>query len=225
MILDSNISKISGCIFDFDGTIILSEHVHMRAWEDLAKDLQKSLPVNFLEQSVGMSDNQLVKILAKAWENTVSEKDILEKKRYFYMMRCPLEVSTVPGVIAVVDRLHRNGIPLAIATSSARCEVEPVLQRLGLMQKFQGICTVEDVTHPKPHPEIYLCAARRLGLKPEECLAFEDSIAGVTSARAAGCRLVAVETLYNADRLGPALISIKDFLDSNLGLLLRSIEH
>jgi sugar-phosphatase len=82
---------------------------------------------------------------------------------------------------------------------------------------------VEDITHPKPAPEIYICAAKRLDLPPEDCLAFEDSIAGVTSARAAGCGLVTVETLYSAQRLGPAILSIKNFLDKRLMDILQSI--
>jgi HAD superfamily hydrolase (TIGR01509 family) len=223
MSVDSLARKIRGCIFDFDGTIIISEHVHMKAWEDLAQELRRDLPVDFLEKSVGMSDLQLVKILAKFWHNGVPEQEILERKREFYMLRCPTEASVVPGVVAAIEWLFNKSIPVAIATSSSRCEVEPVLRRLGILEKFRGICTVEDITHPKPAPEIYICAAKRLDLPPEDCLAFEDSIAGVTSARAAGCSLVTVETLYSAERLGPARLSIKDFLDKRLMGILQTI--
>ena len=223
MTRDSITRNIRGCIFDFDGTIIISEHVHMKAWEDLAQELRLELPPDFLEQSVGMSDLQLVKILAKFWNYSVPEREILERKRGFYMLRCPKEASVVPGVISVIDWLSSKSIPLAIATSSSRSEVEPVLRRLGIMDNFRGICTVEDITHPKPDAEIYICAARRLDLRPDDCLAFEDSLAGVTSARAAGCGLVTVQTLYSAERLGPAILSIKDFSDEKLMHLLRSI--
>lgn len=223
MTRDSKIRNIRGCIFDFDGTIIVSEHVHMKAWEDLAQELRRELPMDFLEQSVGMSDLQLVKILAKFWDFTVPEQEILERKRSFYMLRCPSEASVVPGVISVIEWLANNSIPMAIATSSSKFEVGPVLRRLDIIDKFRGICTVEDITHPKPDPEIYICAAKRLDFLPEECLAFEDSLAGVTSARAAGCALVTVQTLYSAERLGPAIMSVKDFSDEKLMDLLRSI--
>ena len=223
MNFDGAIDRLRGCIFDFDGTIIVSEHVHMKAWEDLAQDLHRTLPIDFLEQSVGMSDGQLVGILANFWNGALTEREILDRKRDFYMARCPTEASVVPGVIDVINFLIKREIPLAIATSSSRAEVEPVLRRLGITRKFRGICTVEDITHPKPDPEIYICAASRLELRPEECLAFEDSMAGVSSARSAGCTLVTVQTLYSAERLGPALMSIRDFTDEGLKTLLESI--
>lgn len=219
------LKRVRGCIFDFDGTIIISEHVHMKAWEDLAQDLSLELPPDFLEHSVGMSDKQLVKILSGFWNYSLTEQDILERKRKFYMIRCPKEVTVVPGVLGVIDALHEKKVPLAIATSSARCEVEPILKSLGIFRKFEGICTVEDITHPKPDPEIYKCAAQRLGFKPNECLAFEDSIAGVNSARTAGCVLVTIQTLYTADRLGPALLSVKDFHDHSLPVIINAISH
>lgn len=216
---------IRACIFDFDGTIILSEHVHMKAWEDLAQDLSLSLPDGFLEHSVGVSDQQLVKILARSWGHALSESDILKRKREFYLLRCPTEASVVPGVISVIEMLHRIAIPMSIATNSSRCEVDPILSRLDIGKYFKGICTVEDIVHPKPDPEIYICAANRLGLEPGQCLAFEDSIAGVTSARSAGCALVTVQTLYDEIRLGSAIISIKDFTDPRLLGVINSILH
>jgi HAD superfamily hydrolase (TIGR01509 family) len=217
------LKNIKACIFDFDGTIIVSEHVHMKAWEDLAAEENKDLPAGFLEESVGMSDQQLVKILAKAWDYSPNEERILERKRHFYLIRCPHESAVVPGVVEAIKDLVSRRVPVAIATSSTRSEVEPVLIRLGIHNIFQSICTVEDIGHPKPHPEIYQLAAARLGVSPGECLAFEDSIAGVSSARAAGCCLVTMQTLYSEDRLGPALMSVKDFQDKRLMKMMRSI--
>lgn len=222
---DKSLSTIRACIFDFDGTIILSEHVHMKAWEDLAQDLELTLPHGFLEHSVGMSDQQLVKILVRSWGDAQSEKDILMRKRKFYLLRCPTEASVVPGVVAIIEMLHRLSIPMSIATSSSRCEVDPILSKLDITKYFKGICTVEDIVHPKPDPEIYICAANRLDLEPEQCLAFEDSIAGVTSARSAGCALVTVQTLYDEVRLGSAIISIKDFTDPRLLGVINSISR
>jgi beta-phosphoglucomutase-like phosphatase (HAD superfamily) len=79
---------------------------------------------------------------------------------------------------------------------------------------------VDDITHPKPDPEIYLRAAGDLGLTPRDCLAFEDSKAGVESARKAGCALVTLQTLYDAKTLGSALLSAKDFTEPALKDLL-----
>ena len=215
---------IKGFIFDFDGTIILSEHVHMRAWEDLANSVKLRIPDGFLEQSVGMSDHQLIKILCDAWNGQLSEKEILQRKRKFYMQRVPDECKPVEGVVDIIHWLKDKNFPLAIATSSSHEEVEPVLESLRISGHFSAIVTVDDVSRPKPDPEIYRKAAQILGIKPEMCMAFEDSKAGVQSARAAGCILVTLQTLYDEAILGPALISIRDFKDDRLrGLILNLI--
>jgi HAD superfamily hydrolase (TIGR01509 family) len=217
------ITGIRGCVFDFDGTIILSEPVHMRAWEDLAKAESLRLPDDFLAKSVGMSDSQCTSILHAAWHSEMSEIEILERKRFYYMQRCPEECVLVAGVSDTIYSLYDRGIPLALATSSSRDEVHPVLEQWGLLRTFSRLWTVEDVTHPKPDPEIYRSAAGSLGLEPRQCLAFEDSMAGVQSARAAGCQLITLQTLYDAEKLGPAVLSIHDYRDGRLNDVLKSI--
>jgi sugar-phosphatase len=91
------------------------------------------------------------------------------------------------------------------------------------LDKFLKLWTVEDVTHPKPDPEIYRGATASIGLAPGQCVAFEDSMAGVESARSAGCQLVTLQTLYAATKLGPAIMSIHDYHDERLQALLRTI--
>ena len=219
----SNNIDIRGCIFDFDGTIILSEPVHMRAWEDLAKAESRRLPDDFLEGSVGMSDSQCTKILFAAWQGDMPETEILRRKRFYYMQRCPDECLLVSGVADTINSLYDRGVPLALATSSSRSEVMPVLEQWSLLRKFQKLWTVEAVVHPKPDPEIYIGASGSLGLEPRHCLAFEDSLAGVESARQAGCQLITIQTLYSAAKLGPALLSIHDYQDEPLQALLKTI--
>ncbi len=214
---------IKGFIFDFDGTIIVSEDVHMRAWEDLSRQTSLKLPHGFLEMSVGMADHQLVRILFEAWHHELSEMEILNKKKNFYMARVPSECHPVPGVVDVIHRLKDKSFPLAIATSSSREEVAPILKNLNLSGHFSDVITVDDVRSPKPDPEIYRLAASKLGLPPKVCMAFEDSRAGVASARAAGCILVTVQTLYDEKTLGPALRSIRDFTDPDLRIFLDKI--
>lgn len=216
-------NRIKGFIFDFDGTIIVSEEVHMRAWGDLSRHVDMRLPEGFLEQSVGMSDLQLVKILAESWHHKLSEREILEMKRKFYLFRVPDECYPVPGVVDTIHWLKDEQRPLAIATSSSKEEVLPVLRNLGVVGHFTAVVTVDDVTKPKPDPEIYNLASHIMGIAAHECLAFEDSKAGVQSARAAGCSLVTIQTLYDESTLGPALLSVRDFKDERLRALLSVI--
>jgi HAD superfamily hydrolase (TIGR01509 family) len=97
-----------------------------------------------------------------------------------------------PGVVELLDFLRDKRLPLAIATSAARATAERNLGRAGLLGRFDALATRVDVEHPKPAPEIYLEAARRLGVAPERCVAFEDSSIGIVAAHAAGMRAVMV---------------------------------
>lgn len=203
---------IYGCVFDFDGTIILSEHVHMRAWEDLAAETGLVLPANFLAESIGVSDQQLVDKLESAWAHKISGKEIYDRKRKFYLQRSKTECSLVPGVVEAIQKLGAE-VPLAIATSSSMVELQPILEFFKLKSYFESLHTVETVRHPKPDPEIYVNACAAIKQKPQHCLAFEDSFAGSAAARAAGCRLVTLGTLFDPKLLGDAWFSLRDFSD------------
>lgn len=204
--------EIYGCVFDFDGTIVLSEHVHMRAWEDLSAETGIPLPPMFLEESVGVTDHELVVKLADAWIGRISAEEILTRKKQYYLKRSVKECELVPGVSRAIERLHSE-VPLAIATSSSLIEVEPILDFFKLREFFKSIHTVESVRRAKPDPELYLNACASLGFPPVNCLAFEDSFPGSAAARGAGCRLVTLATLYDPALLGDAWFSIRDFED------------
>lgn len=207
--------EIYGAVFDFDGTIVLSEHVHMRAWEDLCAETGLVLPPNFLEESVGVTDMDLVSKLAGAWGGKISDKDILQKKKANYLKRSRTECELIPGVREIIHSFSQT-MPLAIATSSSLVEVESILDFFELRHVFKHIHTVESVKNPKPAPEIYLNACRSIGQLPKHCVAFEDSFPGAAAARAAGCRLVTLATLYEPSLLGDAWFSIRDFHDEKL---------
>lgn len=103
-----------------------------------------------------------------------------------------------PGVVELLDRLDRLGLPRAIATSSARPNVARNLDRFGLAHRFDAILAAGDYAHGKPHPAPYLAAALALRVAPSDCLALEDSHNGVRSAAAAGMMTIMVPDLLEA---------------------------
>ena len=100
-----------------------------------------------------------------------------------------------PGVVELLDFLAGRGLPLAVATSAGRATAEHHLGQAGLLDRFAALATRDDVERAKPHPDIYLEAARRLGVAPERCLAFEDSNIGLEAAHAAGAMAFMVPDL------------------------------
>src|SRR5207237_10895333 len=105
----------------------------------------------------------------------------------------------VPGVATFIDALARAGVPRAVATSASRHDVDRLLGRLHLRERFSVVVAAEDVRFGKPDPEVYLLAAEGLGVPPRACLVFEDSVVGVQAARRAGMRVIGVATAHTED--------------------------
>lgn len=220
--MDSAETQGWGLIFDFDGVVALSEPVHAGAWDDVARHFGRDLPSGFAENGIGTTDQLGALDLARHWGGLVPGESVLEAKRRFYRERARLEADFVPGVVEAL-RYFSGRAPMAVATSSSRGDIEPWFERGGLTPYFSAVLTIESVTEPKPHPEIYLSAAARLGLPPERCIVFEDSVHGARSARAAGARLIGLTTTFEAEALGPLDAHIPDF--SDLPFLLRCLKH
>jgi beta-phosphoglucomutase-like phosphatase (HAD superfamily) len=127
----------------------------------------------------------------------------------------------MPGLHAAIGRLTDAGLPLAVATSGTRAYVEHVLERLGVRGAFKAVVSGEDVVHGKPHPEIYLRAASLLGADPTDCVAIEDTFHGVSAARAAGMRVVAVPNALTATMDFSAADAVVADLDAAAEHILR----
>jgi len=205
-------SVIRGLIFDFDGTTAISEDVHGRAWDDLAAAWDKPLPEDFKQSGIGHTDAELATILSLAWvcENRMAE--ILQQKRIFYQQRAPMQSVLNPGIKELMDHF-KNQYSFALATAASHGDIKPTLDRYGLYPYYQSVVAIEDVEFSKPDPECYLLSAKNLGLKPAECLAFEDTFIGAESARRAGMAVVALTTSYTVERIGPVAGAMKNFTD------------
>lgn len=214
---------IRGVIFDFDGVIAASEPLHGEAWVRLGQVLNKDLPHGFVDKGVGLTDSELAHELADFWQGSPDSAYIFGEKQRLYQEKAHKHCPLIPGIKEALKTLSAR-FPIAIATSSSREDISGIVENNGLANFFKAILTVDDVTKPKPAPEIYQRAAQSLGLMPEHCLAFEDSKAGTTAARAAGCHLVALTTTAPKEKLAPYTDIIPDFthapdLFQRLGIL------
>jgi len=119
----------------------------------------------------------------------------------------------VAGLRRLVHLLGSHGVLLAIATRASRAECEQVLRQIELEEKFKLLLTTEDVRHPKPHPEIYQLALKKLAISAEEALVFEDTPSGIMAAKTAGIPVVGIIGFYEANQLmeSGALACLSDF--------------
>jgi HAD superfamily hydrolase (TIGR01509 family) len=183
---------VEAVIFDMDGTLIDSESVYIAGMQDAARTLDLPLPMALCHAMVGVPSHECNLMLQ---EHYGAGFDLAVFRGHFstsVQRRMSERVPVKPGVVELLDFLRDRGLPLAIATSAGRATAERNLGRAGLLDRFAALATRDDVEHPKPAPDLYLEAAKRLGVAPERCVAFEDSSIGIIAAHAAGMRAVMV---------------------------------
>jgi HAD superfamily hydrolase (TIGR01509 family) len=183
---------VEAFIFDMDGTLIDSEAVYIAGMQDAAQVLGLPLPIELCHAMVGVPSHECNLMLQEHYGEGF---DLLVFRGHFsksVQRQMSERVPVKPGVVELLDFLKAQGLPLAIATSAGRATAERNLGRAGLLDRFKTLATRDDVEHPKPAPDLYLEAAKRLGIAPERCVAFEDSSIGIIAAHAAGMRAVMV---------------------------------
>ena len=194
-----------GFIFDLDGVIVDTAKYHYLAWRDLAKSLDIDFTLEQNEQLKGVSRvKSLEKILA--WGNKsinyIEFEKLMKKKNKEYLsyideMEDNEVLVDVPKVLSFISE-NKQGIALGSASKNARM----ILQKVNLLEKFDHIVDGNDVIKGKPNPEVFLKAADLLKIAPENCIVFEDSVAGIQAANTANMLSIGIgekETLFEAD--------------------------
>jgi HAD superfamily hydrolase (TIGR01509 family) len=201
-------------LFDMDGVLIDSGAHHRNAWRALLEELgaAPSQP-EYWRLTIGRPAEEAVPLLLGTALTDADARRLARRKRALYADFARRGTVPVRGVTALVEALARAAVPRAVGTSATRHDVDTLLREVGLRTHFEVIVTAEDVTRGKPDPQVYREAARRLGVPPEACLVFEDSLVGVQAARAAGMRAIGVTSAHTAEELrgAGAEESIADF--------------
>jgi beta-phosphoglucomutase len=192
-----------GIIWDVDGTLVDTAELHFRAWTALATALGKPFT---REDFAGTFGWRNAEILPKLFGNAYSPAEMVEladRKEALYRTEARNGIDLLPGVRKLLEELHGTGFRQAIGSSAPRANVELILEMTGIEPLLEASVVSEDTTHGKPHPEVFLIAARRLGVEPRQCLVFEDAPVGIEAARAGGRRAVGVTFVghHPADKL------------------------
>jgi HAD superfamily hydrolase (TIGR01509 family) len=181
-------------IFDHDGTLIDTESQDFRSCQMLFAECGVDLLLaDWAEVIVGRIGGYdgLLDRLVDSQHNGLTREILWERLRALWKVNME-DVTLMPGAEALIAALYQAGYPLAVATASDRAWATRWLTHFNLNRYFRVIATRDDVTAPKPAPDVYYYAAEQLGVRPERCLVFEDSLAGVEAARAAGMTVIAV---------------------------------
>lgn len=197
MKIDKN--QIRGIIFDFDGTLLDS----LGMWKSLDTDYlitrQIPAPEDLRKAIEGLSFNETARYFKEQFSLDESVEEIVDAWHRHIEDVYPF-LPFKKGAKDFLLRRKKEGYPLALATSNSRQLVEKSLAHQGFLGFFPIIVTADDVGRGKPSPDVFLEAAQRLGLKPEECLVFEDTYMGVLGAKRAGMKTVAIFDFHNQGR-------------------------
>lgn len=202
-----------GFIFDLDGVIVDTARYHYIAWKHLADSLGIYFSEEQNEQLKGVSRvRSLEKILD--WGNMQLSKDnfnaLLDRKNLDYLSYIEQmdEGEILPDVPRVLSYLKQNDQPIALGSASKNAR--SILKEVNLIDVFDAIVDGTDVKKAKPDPEVFLIAAQRLGQQPEDCVVFEDSLAGIKAANTAGMMSIGIG---DASILSEATHVFKDFTE------------
>lgn len=201
---------IKAAIFDLDGVIVSTDEYHYRAWKKIADEENIYFDREINERLRGVSRMASLEIiLEKSKRNyTLEEKiKLSERKNNLYreLLSNLSSNDILNGVMEVLDTFNKNNIKIAIGSSSKNTEF--ILNRIELYNYFDAISDGTQIKNSKPNPEVFLLAAKKLGVNPENCLVFEDADSGVEAAIAGKMKVVAVGS---ASKNNKANIRIND---------------
>lgn len=184
--------RIEAVAFDCDGLMFNTEESFNVAGRELLRRRGRDLTPEVLRLMMGRRAVEAFDALVTHLRLT--DSPTLLQQEYEGLFHAALEgrLNVMPGLLDLLALIEQRGLPMAVCTSSDRAHLSRVLGRFELIDRFDTTLTAEDVTHGKPHPEIYLTAASRLGVAPERLLVLEDSENGTKAAVAAGAVAVSV---------------------------------
>jgi len=185
--------KIKGIIFDCDGTLADTMPLHWQAWQVIAERHRFHFPEDRFYSLGGVPSRDILKMLQTRTASLDQSLRGRAGKEEAYLPFLP-QVKPIEVVVEVAREQHGK-IPLAVASGGNKPIIEMVLTHLGIRELFNAVVTSEDVTQQKPAPDIFLEAARRIGVPPKYCRAYEDTDLGMDAIRAAGMEAIDVREL------------------------------
>ncbi|MAO01831.1 MAG: beta-phosphoglucomutase [Flavobacteriales bacterium] len=205
---------IKGLIFDLDGVIVDTAHYHYLSWREISRDLNIDFTIKDNENLKGVSRidslNYILKLGSLSF-NTEEKNNLLDKKNNIYKHSISSlgKKNILKGVEKILSKAKEKKMLLAVGSSSKNAKM--IVEKLNLTHLFQAVVDGTMVKKTKPDPEVFLKAAKKMNLKPSECIVFEDAESGVIAAKKGGFHVVSVGNI-NIRNIGDVYVeSLEDF--------------
>jgi len=186
---------IKAIIFDMDGVLVDSEPFNIEIEKRQFELNHLSISEEEHHQYMGVATDVMWREIAKGQSLPLPVEALIEQNKtesihYFTELK---EIPVMPGLIDLLEKLTSKNFPIAVASSSFPEIIELILQKTGLRKHFQVVVSSQEAGKSKPEPDVFLLAAKQLGINPENCMVIEDSANGIKAAKAAGMRCIAFE--------------------------------
>ncbi len=198
-----------------DGTLLQSTEADYRAWEKVFNDNKRKLTYQAYRPLLGIKSADVIKNELGFTAESDIKRILQEKLDYFVEYVAENPIKPVHGAERFLKSLALYPVKVALATSSRKAKMQLVMKQLNFIQYFDVIVTGDQVLHSKPAPDIFLLAANKLGLQPEDCMVVEDGPVGVAAAKSANMKCVAITETHDATKLSAADLIIDTYDEAN----------
>jgi len=212
---------IKAVIFDLDGVIVTTDDCHYQAWKRMADEegIYFDRVLNERLRGVSRMESLAIVLEKSTRRHTDREKQVLAARKNAYYVDLIRNLSPrdiLPGAREILETLKQKGIKIAIGSSSKNAPI--ILKQVGLAGCFDAVADGNDIKNSKPDPEVFLLAARKMGVEPQDCIVVEDADAGIEAAKAGGMLALGVGSAANNPKADFMAISMRD-PDARLALI------
>lgn len=192
---------MKAAIFDMDGLLLDTEPLWGESMLKVAGKHQVNIRSDFFKHTTGLRINEVTAFWKEkfGWMSDISSDGMAQEIVEDIVALSIAKSRVMPGIVALLEQLKQQQIPLGVATSSPQYMMDTLLKHFGIYHYFEYCASAEHETFGKPHPAVYLKCAERLGAPSWDCIAFEDSVNGMVSAKAARMKVVAVPDGHNVN--------------------------
>jgi HAD superfamily hydrolase (TIGR01509 family) len=207
------LTTIKAAIFDMDGVLFDTEALYQASWREIAEECGIALEEGFANEISGTNGERMKRVIERFY-HVEDGTDIIARCGVKMRQKLHENVPMKPGVVEILEDFKAHGMKIAIASSSAREQIEHNISFCGIGDYFDEVVCGHDVANGKPAPDIFITAAKALGYDPHECFVFEDSANGIAAGHAAGCYVIMVPDQIQPD---DATASMCDRICESLG--------
>jgi beta-phosphoglucomutase family hydrolase len=194
-------NRLEAVLWDMDGVIADTGAYHFQAWQEVFSGRGFNYSGEDFRRNFGQRNDTIIKKVAGDSLPWAEMEAIAAKKEEVYRRKVAHNIKPLPGVIELMKSLEERGMKMAIASSAPLENVQLIIRGLGITDYFQAVVWGREVTEGKPSPKVFLLAAERLQVASANCLVIEDAVAGVTAAKRAGMKCLAVTNTHPGTKL------------------------